>query len=109
MFARSKKPVKKESFRILHTVKKILFHSQGFPIFLVCAVLAILFVLFRMKVVEINYGIHSLNEKTSRTKLEHKGLSAKKARLLSVKNLQKIAKKYKLSQPKRKQIIVIPK
>jgi cell division protein FtsL len=88
--------------------KKIFFSSQGFPIMLTLSVIAVLFVLFRMKAVETNYKITSMNKDIDKVALESKELKAKKARLLSVKALNKMARKYELNQPKDKQIIVIP-
>ena len=88
--------------------KKIFLSSQGFPILLTFSILGVLFVLFRMKGVELNYKLTAMNKDIDKVSMESKELKAKKARLLSVKNLRKMAKKYKLSQPKEKQIIVIP-
>ena len=48
------------------------------------------------------------NKKIEQVQLEGKELKAKKARLLSVKRLRGLAKKYNLSRPKQDQIIVIP-
>jgi len=90
-------------------IRKVLFNSQGFPIFLVCTVLAILFVLFRMKVVELDYGINDLNKKIDQVRIDQKELNAQKSRLLSVKNLRNMAARHNLNQPRRDQIIVIPK
>ncbi len=107
---RKKQSAKKSSIgqKFSDNFRKILFSSQGFPIMLTLSVLGVLFVLFRMKAVETNYKITSMNKDIEKVALESKELKAKKARLLSVKALRKMAKKYKLSQPKDKQIIVIP-
>ena len=90
-------------------VQKVFLSSQGFPIFLTFTVLAILFVLFRMKGVEQNYKITSISKDIEEVVLEGKELKAKKARMLSVKKLRSLAQKYDLAQPKESQIIVIPK
>jgi len=107
---RKKKSAKQVSLaqQASDNIKKVLFSSQGFPIMLTLSVLGVLFVLFRMKAVETNYKITSMNKDIEKVALESKELKAKKARLLSIKALNKMAKKYKLSQPKDKQIIVIP-
>lgn len=70
--------------------------------------LGLLFVLFRMKGVELDYKITSVNKDIDKVVLDNKELKAKKARLLSVKRLRKLASKYDLKQPKQKQIIVLP-
>lgn len=93
---------------VAEKVKSVLFSSQGLPLFLMLVLLGILFILFRMKGVELNYNISAKNKDIGRILVENKEYKAKKARLLSVNNLNAIAKKYKLSQPKEKQIIVIP-
>lgn len=95
------------SLLIQHS-KNIFLSSQGLPIFLMLALIAILFVLFRMKGIELNYNITAKSKEIEKVLIENKEFKAKKAKLLSVKNLNAIAKKYKLSQPKEKQIIVIP-
>ena len=69
--------------------------------------MGILFVLFRMKSIEMDYKISSMNKDIEKVVLENKELGAVKAKLLSVRNLKKMAKKYDLKQPKQKQIIVI--
>ncbi|MDC1173871.1 hypothetical protein OAT67_00615 [Bacteriovoracaceae bacterium] len=98
---------KSKSFK--EYLKNLIFSSQVFPFILTFSVMGILFVLFRMKGVEINYKIASFNKDIDKIALENKELKAKKARLLSIKRLRGMAKSYELKQPKRKQIIVIPK
>lgn len=89
-------------------IKNFIFSSQGFPLILMFSVISVLFVLFRMKSVELDYKITEVNKKISKSRLEQKELGAKKAGLLSVNNLRKLAKKYKLKQPAQSQVIVIP-
>ncbi|EQC42893.1 hypothetical protein M899_0069 [Bacteriovorax sp. BSW11_IV] len=89
-------------------LKKIFLSSQGLPIFLTISIIGILFVLFRMKGVELNYNITSINRDIEQVVVEGKELKARKARMLSVNNLRKMAKKFDLSEPKQHQIIVIP-
>ncbi|MBL6988421.1 MAG: hypothetical protein ISR65_01510 [Bacteriovoracaceae bacterium] len=88
--------------------KRILFSSQGFPIFLTITVLGILFVLFRMRAVELDYEIMDVSKQYTKLELENKELKAKRAKLLSVKNLRKLASKYHLERPTESQVIVIP-
>ncbi|ATH06435.1 hypothetical protein BIY24_00310 [Halobacteriovorax marinus] len=103
--SRSKNSIKSS---VSDSFKKIFLSSQGLPIMLTLSVLGVLFVLFRMKGIELNYKITNMNKDIEKVALESKELKAKKARLLSVKNLRTIAKKYELKQPKQNQVIVIP-
>ncbi|MBT7611538.1 MAG: hypothetical protein HN576_17410 [Bacteriovoracaceae bacterium] len=92
---------------ILNSIKSKIFSSHGFPIFLGFTLMGILFVLFRMKSIEIDYKISSINKDINKVIVENKEISAIKAKMLSVRNLKSMARKYKLSQPRQKQIIVI--
>lgn len=89
--------------------KEIIFSNQVFPFVLTFFIIALLFVLFRMKGVELDYKITSVNKDIERVTLDNKELKAKKARLLSVKRLRKMAVKYGLKRPRQKQIIILPK
>ncbi len=89
-------------------VKSIFFSAQGMPIVLCLITVTILFVLFRMKGVEMNYQINSIQKDVEKVKVEGKELKAKKAKYLSINNLRKMAKKHDLAQPKQHQIIVVP-
>ncbi len=82
--------------------------SQGMPIILSLTIISILFVLFRMKGVETDYKLNTVNAKIKETSLKNKELKANKAKLLSIERLRKLATKHKLSEPKQKQIIVVP-
>ena len=88
-------------------IKGFLFSNQVFPFVLTFFVLGLLFVLFRMKGVELDYKITSVNKDIDEVTLDNKELKAKKARLLSVKRLRRLAKKYDLKQPRQTQIIVL--
>lgn len=103
-------PRKKEAPKgsLFSLIKKIVFSSQGFPILLTIAVLGMLFVLFRMKEVELDYEMIEVNKNIAKVQLENKELKVKKAKMLSVKKLRQLAKKYNLHPPKQEQIIVIP-
>jgi cell division protein FtsL len=89
-------------------IKNFIFSSQGLPLILMFLTLGILFVVFRMKSVELDYKMVELNQELSKKKLIEKELEADKAGLLSTNNLRDLAKKYDLKPPKQTQIILIP-
>ena len=89
-------------------IKNIIFSAQGFSLILVIASIATCFILFRMKGVEHDYEMSTLNKKLKKVESFNKDLRAKRAHHLSIKNLRKLAKKHKLKEPKQSQIIVIP-
>lgn len=89
-------------------IKEVIFSSQGFPIFLSFTSLAVLFVLFRMKNVEMDYKITNTNREIEKVLLDNKELKAKKAKMLSPEKLRQLANVHKLDQPSQEQIIVIP-
>lgn len=89
-------------------VKEVIFSSQGLPVFLSFTTLAILFVLFRMKNVEMDYKISKSNRDIEKVLLDNKELKAKNARMLSTERLRRLAAVHNLDQPKQDQIIVIP-
>lgn len=97
-----------KSISPIQTLKHFIFSNQVFPFVLTFFILGLLFVLFRMKGVELDYKITAVNKDIEKVQLDNKELKAKKARLLSVKRLRTMASKYELSQPKQKQIIVLP-
>ena len=88
-------------------LKGFFLSSQILPLILAFFTLAILFVLFRMKGVELDYRISDINKDIKRVSLENKELKAEKAKLLSTKRLRRLAKKYDLSLPAQEQIIII--
>ena len=87
---------------------QVFFNPQVFPICLFLMVVGVLFVLFRMKSVELDYKVSEVNKKIRKNEVENKKLEASKAKLLSIKNLRRLAKKYDLQEPKQNQIIIIP-
>jgi hypothetical protein len=97
-----------DKFSLGKKIREIVFSSQGFPIFLSFTTLAILFVLFRMKNVEMDYQITKANRDIEKVLLDNKELKAKNARMLSTDRLRRLASVHHLDQPKQDQIIVIP-
>lgn len=106
MAGKIKKP-KLESLLVAR-IKAIIFSSRGFPLILTFTMLGILFVLFRMKGIEMEYKLSDINRNIENVGLENKELKAQKARLLSVNQLGLFAKKFDLKQPGQGQIIIIP-
>lgn len=88
-------------------IKNIL-KSNYLPHVLVFASIAILFVLVRMKGIEQHYQFNEITRKIDEVTFQNKSLKAKKAEVLSINNIRKIAKKYGLKEPSQKQIIVVP-
>jgi len=89
-------------------IREIIFSSQGLPIFLSFTTLAVLFVLFRMKNVEMDYKISKSNRDIEKVLMDNKELKAKSARMLSTDRLRRLAAAHNLDQPKQDQIIVVP-
>lgn len=89
-------------------IKNIIFSSRGFPLVLTFTMIAIFFVVFRMKGIELEYKLSEINRDIDRVSLENKELKAQRARYLSVNRLQEMATKYNMRQPGQSQIIVIP-
>ncbi len=98
----------KRKIKISDKLKDTFFSSHGFPLSLTFITISILFVLFRMKGVELDYKVNEVNSKIEKSLLENKELKAKKAKLLSTKNLRSMATNHNLKQPTQKQIIVVP-
>ena len=99
---------RKKNSIIWSGIKNIIFSSQGFPIFLIVSVVAILFVMYRMKAVELDYEISNTNKNIEKSNLENKDLKARRARLLSTKDIKEMAREHDLRQPGQEQVIVIP-
>ena len=92
---------------VIGKLKAFFLSSQILPLVLAFFTVSILFVLFRMKGVELDYRISDINKDVKSVTLENKELKARKAKLLSTKRLQRLAKKYNLALPKQDQIIII--
>ena len=88
-------------------IKKLATSSQGLPVFVCMLSLAILLVLFRMTGIDMDYKMTKLRGDIKTITIQNKELKAQKANLLSVDKLKRIARRFKLSEPKEEQIIVI--
>ena len=89
-------------------LSKFFFASSYFPFILSISVIGLLFIMFRMKSIEQDYKFNTVNKKIEQSKNDNKDLLAKKAKLLSAKNLRTLAEKHSLTEPGQEQIIVIP-
>lgn len=98
---------KNQNVGLSDKIREVFASSQGFPIFLTLTLMAILFVVFRMKIVEIDYKLADLNREIESVSLENKELKARRAQLLSVGKLRSLAVDHDFSQPTENQIIVI--
>lgn len=102
------KKKKDHFFKItLEKAKSAVFSLQGLPLVLCFTVIGVLFVLFRMKSVEMDYKLSETQNKIEDANSENKDLKATRAQLLSVNNLRIFAKKYNLSRPDQEQIIIV--
>ena len=97
----------KKKSKLYEITKKTIGSAQGFPIFISICFICMLFVLFRMRSIELDYKISNLDKKIKKARYEGKYLKAKKAKLLSVKNLNRLARKHGLKEPNQKQIIIV--
>ena len=89
-------------------IKEFFLNSKTLPLVFSFAVLGIMFVLVRMKGVEQDYSFNEIEKKTKVERVQNKELKAKRARHLSMKKLKAFAKKFDLSEPDEKRIIIIP-
>ena len=85
-----------------------LFSSKIFVFFFVAISLASLFLMFRLKNVELDYEIAAITKRIDQLKTENRDLHAKKAKLLSSENLKKYAWKLGFVEPKSDKILVVP-
>ena len=92
----------------LRKLKDAAISSQGLPIVLTLTVISVLFVLFRMKGVETDYKVNTVNAKIEKARLENKELKAQKAGLLSIGNLRKLAKNTDLPNQSRGRLSLFP-
>jgi cell division protein FtsL len=89
-------------------IKESLVNSQTLPLIFVVSVIGIMFVLIRMKGIEQDYQFNDIEKRVSIQQVQNKELKAKRARQLSMKKLKAYAKKFDLSEPDEKRIIIIP-
>lgn len=82
--------------------------SQGMAIVISITILGLFLVLFRMKSIEQDYLYGQFLKSIEQESTDGKELKAKRARLLSVKNLRRYAEQFNLKEPRPEQIIIIP-
>ena len=78
------------------------------PLIFAITIIGILFVLVRMKGIEQDYKLNEIQKVVDIHLIKNKELKALKARELSVKKLRAYAKKFNLTEPDDKRIIIIP-
>lgn len=99
---------KKKQNIILKFISDRIITSQSLPLIFVVSILGVMFVLIRMKGIEQDYKYNELAKRIKVQKIQNKELKAQKAKELSIKNLKAYAKKFELSEPDEKRIIIIP-
>lgn len=82
--------------------------SVTLSIMITFIIIAFSAVTYRMRGVELDYENTKIKKQKRETILRNKKFKARRAKLLSIENLNSFAKKLKMSEPKPKQIIVIP-
>ncbi len=103
---RNTRSIKKKPEKNFYFQKLI--KSRYFPLICCYIVIGLSFVLVRMKRIEQDYAYNEISHKLINVNNKIKELKANKAQLLSIKNLRKISKRYKLKEPDHKHIIIIP-
>jgi hypothetical protein len=99
---------RKKQDPLVKKIKESLVNSQTLPLIFVVSVIGIMFVLIRMKGIEQDYKFNDIQKRVSIQQIQNKELKAKRARQLSMKKLKAYAKKFNLSEPDEKRIIIIP-
>lgn len=90
-------------------IRSLFFSSPKLIFYVVTfTLLGAVFVLVRMKGVEQAYALNQIEQKIHQVGLENKELKARRANLLSIRNLKDLSRKFQLSEPDQAQIIVIP-
>lgn len=82
--------------------------SVTLSIMIIFILIAFAAVTYRMRAVELDYEKTKIRKQKKETITRNKMFKAKRAKLLSIENLNSYAKKLKMAEPKPKQIIVIP-
>lgn len=95
-----KKYIKTLVFTIFGSLKNTIF----FSLFII---LAVSFVVVRMKGIELDYAVHLANKEYKEINIKNKELKAERASLLSVDRLRKVSSEYNLTAPTQNQVIVI--
>lgn len=103
MARKRKSKLKKNKLDFLKYIKS----SESIALISLFFVSAILFVLLRMKAVDMGIELAKHNKAYEAVLTQNKELKAHKAGLLSAGNLRKFARKHHLQEPKAKQIIVV--
>lgn len=103
MTRKRKSKIKKNKLNYLKYIKS----SESIALISLFFVSAILFVLLRMKAVDMGIDLAKHNKVYESVLSQNKELKVRKAGLLSSGNLRKLAKKHYLREPKAKQIIVV--
>jgi hypothetical protein len=88
-------------------VNEIALSSKGLPIILTISMICIVFVVFRMQRVELEYEMNLVRHEIEKADFDNKEFKAMKANYLSVNRLKELAKKYDLKEPSQEQIILI--
>lgn len=99
----------KKKNTLIQKSKEFIVNSKTLPFIFMFSVIGILFVVIRMKGIEQDYKLNEIQRLVRIHKIKNKELKAVKAKELSVKKLRAYAKKFKLSEPDEKRIIVVPK
>ena len=91
-----------------HNIKSFFKDSATISIIFVFVVISFLAVSFRMKSVELDYEKIEVEKSLKKVQTKNKRLKAERAKLLSVEELNQLAKRLEMKVPSQKQIIVIP-
>jgi hypothetical protein len=99
---------RKKENEIVTFLNQFVFNTKTLPIVISITFIGVMFVLIRMKGIELDYKYNEIAKKTKVKQLENKELKADRARVLSVKKLKGFAKENNLKEPDEKHIIIIP-
>ena len=91
-----------------HNIKNFFKDSATISIIFVFVVISFFAVSYRMKSVELDYEKIEVEKSLKKVQAKNKRLKAQRAKLLSVEELNQLAKRLEMKEPSQKQIIVIP-